>query len=94
MRYIFKTIKTSSDKTRLQTTLPPNIFGGTFIETISLERLDVLAKDFYNDPSMWWVIASANSLGKGSLVIPPGTILRIPNVSDAATNVIRLNSTR
>jgi len=42
------------------------------------DRLDLLANEFYNDVTLWWVIASANNLGKGTLSIPPGKLIRIP----------------
>lgn len=43
------------------------------------DRLDLLAESFYSDISLWWIIADANNLGKGSLIVPPGLQLRIPN---------------
>jgi len=43
------------------------------------DRLDLLANSFYSDPQLWWIIADANNLGKGSLMVPPGLQLRIPN---------------
>lgn len=42
------------------------------------DRLDLLAFDFYGDTSLWWIIASANSLPGDSLYIEPGFQLRIP----------------
>ena len=42
------------------------------------DRLDLLAKQYYGDVTMWWIIAKANNLGKGSLHIKPGTKIRIP----------------
>jgi len=42
------------------------------------DRLDSLAQSFYQDTSLWWVLAQANNLGKGSLAVPPGIQLRIP----------------
>lgn len=41
------------------------------------DRLDLLAYRYYKDVSLWWVIASANNIGKGTLLIEPGRI-RIP----------------
>lgn len=43
------------------------------------ERLDNLASKYYKDPTLWWVIALANNIGKGTLFIPAGMRLRIPN---------------
>ena len=44
------------------------------------DRLDLLANQFYNDSSLWWVIsiANANILNQSSLVIPGGIQIRIP----------------
>jgi nucleoid-associated protein YgaU len=42
------------------------------------DRLDLLAKEFYGDESLWFVIAKANDLGKGSLNVPAGKVIRIP----------------
>lgn len=95
-RYLNKTLKTSSEKTRLQTTILPNIVGAndTYIETITPERLDALANQFYGDTSLWWVIAAANGIGKGTIRVPIGMILRIPNVTDVMTYVTRKNAIR
>ena len=40
-------------------------------------RLDHLAYQYYEDPSMWWVIAAASGIG-WSLQVPPGTRIVIP----------------
>ena len=42
------------------------------------DYLDSLAYIYYGDPSLWWVIALANNLGKGRMSVPPGLQLRIP----------------
>lgn len=42
------------------------------------DRLDLLANEFYNNVDAWWIIADANNLGKGDLIVPPGIQLRIP----------------
>ncbi len=43
------------------------------------DRLDIIAQDYYNDASMWWIIAYANNL-TNCFYIPIGTILRIPYI--------------
>ena len=53
-----------------------------YIYTKQGDRLDLLAKKYYNDVNMWWVIAQANHLGKGSMNIKPATKLRIPQGLD------------
>lgn len=47
------------------------------------ERLDILAGQFYGEGRLWWVIAAASEVGWG-LQVPPGTMLRIPNIEDVA----------
>lgn len=50
------------------------------------DRLDLLAFDFYGDSSLWWVIASANSLPGDSLYLEPGAQIRIPSDVISAIN--------
>lgn len=53
------------------------------------DRLDNLAQQYYQDVTLWWVIARVNNIGKGTFVLEPGKQLRIPyplsyiDVSDA-----------
>lgn len=42
------------------------------------DRLDNLAFEYYQDATWWWVIARANNVSNGSLVIPSGKRIRIP----------------
>lgn len=56
------------------------------------DYLDTLAFKFYSDPTLWWIIALANNLGKGRMSIEPGLQLRIPtNVSSIITEFHNLN---
>lgn len=50
----------------------------TYIITTGTDRYDTLAKQFYNDSSLWWVIASANNSKKDGLIVEQGIQLRIP----------------
>tara|TARA_R100001443_G_scaffold107199_1_gene116948 strand:- start:922 stop:1221 length:300 start_codon:yes stop_codon:yes gene_type:complete len=50
-----------------------------FIISREGDRLDLLANEFYQDVSLWWVIAEANQVGKGTTVVPAGIQMRIPN---------------
>jgi len=45
------------------------------------ERLDILAGKYYGNGTLWWIIAAASGIGWG-LQMPPGTILKIPNIND------------
>ncbi len=65
--------------------IPVDVNDIYIITTIS-DRLDVLANDFYGDPTLYWVIASANSLPGDSLIPTPGTQLRIPTNIQAVIN--------
>lgn len=57
--------------------------GDIFILSVIGDRLDRLAYLYYDDASLWWFIAKANNLGKGTWAIPPGTVLRIPAKVDS-----------
>jgi hypothetical protein len=63
-----------------------------YVETTIGDRFDLLALQYYNDPSFWWIISIANeTLPQNSLYIPVGSQIRIPvNVSNIITtyNVI------
>lgn len=51
-----------------------------FIYTIRGDRLDNLAYQFYNDPTLWWILSVANpDLPNDSLYPTLGFQLRIPN---------------
>ena len=93
-----KTLKSDTLVRRKATTLfpviPPNPQTDVYIRTTSTERLDKLALQFYGDQSWWWVIAVANALGKGTVVIPTDTKIRIPD-KEAVMNLLNtLNQTR
>lgn len=49
-----------------------------YVITTAEDRLDLIAFDFYQDSSLWWVIASANALPGDSIYPPIGIQLRIP----------------
>jgi len=49
-----------------------------YIITTVNDRLDLIAYDFYQDSTLWWVIASANALPGDSMFPPVGIQLRIP----------------
>lgn len=66
----------------------------TDIVVISNEAdyLDSLAYKYYGDPTLWWIIALANNLGKARMSVPPGLQLRIPtNVNDILVNFNNTN---
>ena len=65
-----------------------------YVTTVQGDRFDVLAKQYYKDETLWWIISIANdSLTQNSLIIPEGIQLRIPsNTIDILQNFNRLNS--
>tara|TARA_B100000902_G_C27123341_1_gene819806 strand:- start:629 stop:898 length:270 start_codon:yes stop_codon:yes gene_type:complete len=46
------------------------------------DRCDLLAQEYYGDPSLWWFIASVNNLSSNN--IKSGTQLRIPISTEQA----------
>ena len=58
--------------------VPPISANDTYITTTTPDRLDKLANDFYGDSQLWWIIAAANGLGKGTLIVPENVTIRIP----------------
>jgi len=56
-----------------------------YVITTVGDRLDSLAYSYYNDATLWWIIAVANNNAtKGALFPTPGTQLRIPTDVNAA----------
>jgi hypothetical protein len=66
-----------------------------YIQSVDGDRLDLLASQYYDDVNLWWVIAQANHIGKGTMNILPGTQLRIPqNLSQLFSDLETINRTR
>ena len=78
-----------------KTTLYPHIKKNEddlYIRTIDGDRLDSLAHKYYKNSDLWWVIAQANHIGKGTLVIEPGLQIRIPtDLTDIISDLEDLN---
>ena len=81
-RYNSTEIKTRWDGKRVyRTTQYPTIrvsVNDVFVISSDGDYLDVLANKYYGDPTLWWIIALANNIGKGRLSVEPGLQLRIP----------------
>ena len=57
------------------------------------DYLDSLAYKYYGDPTLWWVIALVNNLGKARMSVPPGLQLRIPTaINDILVDFNNLNA--
>lgn len=98
-RYITAQIERDSttEKRKLSTVIisaiPPNP-NDVYIQIIGTERLDKLALLFYENASLWWIIAAANGLGKGTLLVPGGVNLRIPNITNIQSYINEINTSR
>ena len=51
--------------------------------TIQGDGLDLLANEYYQDPSMWWVIALKNDMTEVDISMKEGIVLRIPSRNEA-----------
>lgn len=92
-----KVIRDDNSKRKLTTTIIPSDFTSeskVLIEITTPDRLDKLANIFYNDSTLWWVLAAANQLGKGTMWIPAGTIMEIPDISSVMTDIEQTNNER
>jgi hypothetical protein len=82
MRYINDRIKYSNDGkevyvSKLMANIPDDI-NDIYIRTTIGDRLDIIASTFYNDASLWWIIAEANNIHDAPIGLRPGIVLRIP----------------
>ena len=76
-----ETKKTIDGRTVYRQSIYPNIpmsDRDLYVATETGDRLDTLAYQFYNNASLWWIIASANNLHGAMFAVPDGTVLRIP----------------
>ncbi len=82
-------------KTVLYPTIPPSE-NDTYLITTAGDRYDVLAQKYYNDASLWWVIACSNdTLEKSSLYPPVGVQLRVPaNIGEILLKYQQINTLR
>jgi hypothetical protein len=66
-----------------------------YVITTTGDRYDLLARQFYNDHTLWWIIAAANNSEKASLIPTPGIQIRIPGDKDLAIQLYnKVNKTR
>ena len=88
-------LKTATGRRYRRTVKYPVIepsFEDTYIIGMESDRLDNLAWTYYKDPSLWWIIARANNIGKGDLSVPVAAQIRIPaNPLDIVTQFNELN---
>jgi hypothetical protein len=92
-----KILKNDNSKRYLNTIILPNPAISTadiYIQTTAPDRLDRLAYIFYEDETLWWIIANANGIGKGTYIVPSNTRLRIPNKINIQQTIIDTNNER
>ena len=71
--------------------IPPNINDIYLLSEVG-DRLDILANTYYQDTSLWWVIAKANP--RDGLLLKPGIQIRIPgNIQSILSKFENLNTT-
>jgi nucleoid-associated protein YgaU len=88
-------IKDQNGRRKFTTTFIPYIDksdNDIYVITDPSDRLDLLANQFYGDSTAWPIIASANSIGLGSLNVESGKQLRIPDPNKLREYTIQLNN--
>ena len=90
-------LNTDTGKPYYKTTLYPQIplsVNDIYVITGDGDRFDILAQQYYGDPTLYWVISIANiELKQNSIYIPVGTQIRIPaNISAILAEYNTLNS--
>ena len=81
--------KTFDGREVYRTRIYPNIplkDTDVYVMTETGDRLDTLAFQYYEDSSLWWIIAAANNIHDAPMGLQDGTVLRIP------LNYIQINS--
>jgi hypothetical protein len=91
--------KTSEGTRYIQNSIYPDIpetVDDIYVITTVGDRYDILAKQFYRDASLWWIIASANPINTSDSLVPtPGEQLRIPaNPNEIISKYEQLNKKR
>ena len=88
-RYNRTPLKTIDEKSLRQTTTYieiPVSSTDTYVYTTVGDRYDSLAFQYYQDSSLWYIIALANpSQDLNSLIPEVGVQIRIPNISTATS---------
>ena len=99
-RYTYSQIKTDSNskKQYFESVIYPKIKANDddlYVISEVTDRLDLLANQFYGDVTLYWIISisNPNKLNLGSIIIPPGTQLRIPvNINGIVSRFNQLNA--
>ena len=97
MRYDTAKIRKDKNGTRYyKPTVVPNVpikDSDIFVYPVYGDRFDTMAQRYYNDSTLWWIIAKANELSKGQISADPLKKLRIPTeIDDILESVQKSNS--
>ena len=87
--YNLETKKTHDGRTVYRPKLYPNIplrDDDVYVMTELGDRLDTLAFQYYQDPTLWWIIATANNINDATFYVEPGVQLRIPSDTNTILN--------
>jgi len=90
-RYIYNEVLKVKEtkKNYLQSTIYPKIKPNNndfYIISEQGDRLDLLANKYYGDPTLWWIIATANNINDATFYIDEGIQLRIPSDTNTILN--------
>ena len=69
----------SSSVNKIRTAMADGTLSYSQTITTGAQRLDTIAGREYGDGRYWWIIAAASNIGWG-LQVPPGTIIKIPQL--------------
>ena len=97
MRYDSAKIRKDKNGTRYyKPTIVPNVpikDSDIFVYPIYGDRFETIAQRYYNDSTLWWIIAKANELSRGEISADPLKKLRIPTeIDDILESVQKSNS--
>ena len=97
MRYDSAKIRRDKNGTRYyKPTIVPNVpikDSDIFVYPVYGDRFDTIAQRYYNDSTLWWIIAKANELSRGEISADPLKKLRIPTeIDDILESVQKSNS--
>ena len=96
-RYTYTKTKKDSDTniTYMESTIYPKVVpsdSDTYIISEAGDRLDIMAKTYYGDSKLWWIIAVANNINDAVFYIEPGVQLRIPqNIGNILKDLEKIN---
>ena len=95
-RYKYTSIKTNKKGKRVfRPTMYPKIpiqDSDVFIYPKFGDRLDTLAQKYYEDMSLWWIIAKANNLDEAHIGLEVDKQIRIPMETDVIINRLKAMS--